>query len=865
MRRLSINFFVLIFLIYNAFATVDLISPPNNFRCQDNDVSFVWSPYPGGARSYALRVSTYPDLSNPVLDTSMLTTTQVDVTLPGANVQYYWRVIAVVNPDPLVLDSSDIWTFTTMPYPPQTIAPESNSNCNSLEVYFRWSSVNDAQSYRLQISNTEWFLTIIKDTVVTSTQATVRVPNYDTKYYWRVSATTNYGCTTYYSIVDSFKTNRMPPVLLQPNDSITSIWGDISFSWNVPINANSYNLQISTDPNFSIVQYDEVTSNKSLIKTITDFNTRFYWRVKAVYSDCETDYSRVFTFLTAYDSPKNLYPLRDTQCISNKVDFLWDNVSGAKSYRLQVSPGMEFKADSLILDTLIKTRTFSYYFDASLQYYSWRVRAEDEGNVGLWSDTMRFQTTYAPPKHIYPPNGVETSKTVVFKWTKDIPGSTFNLQVSDTTNFNLFSHRIFDLENLTADSIVLTLPHFNKVYYWRVQALDAYCRSDWSKPTSFKVKLQKPELTFPLNNSIKVPLKVTFEWTKPEGAESYQIVVSTDPLFRSIVQGRVGLTTNTVTISGFEPSTKYYWRVRAINPEDTSRWSDVFSFTTGPNPLEIPNLIAPLNNSEYQPTTLRLVWSSVPKALYYQLQVARDLQFTSTDFDIKNIEDTTYLLTNLESSTEYFWRVLAYNDSSTSLWSSVWRFRTVPPAPVGPVLLILPQNETVGLGVSISFIWNVVPYAYYYHLQVAKDPNFLETSLVVDDSTLIQPTKIVSDLEYNTQYFWHVRAYNPGGSTSWSDTWWFKTMVSSVEDEDLKAFLVFNPISRELIINMLELDSEFTPLKLEILDLLGNVVISKSIDSKTYSVSFDLANLSKGVYFVQIIGKSGLIKTKIII
>jgi hypothetical protein len=110
-----------------------------------------------------------------------------------------------------------------------------------------------------------------------------------------------------------------------------------------------------------------------------------------------------------------------------------------------------------------------------------------------------------------------------------------------------------------------------------------------------------------------------------------------------------------------------------------------------------------------------------------------------------------------------------------------------------------------------------------------------------------------------------VRAYNPGGSTSWSDTWWFKTMVSSVEDEDLNAFLVFNPNTKELMINLLGLDSDNPPLKIEVLDLLGKVVFSKNLESENSTLSVDLANLSKGVYFVQITTRRGLIKTRIIL
>ncbi|QLH53646.1 MAG: hypothetical protein CH6_1829 [Candidatus Kapaibacterium sp.] len=831
------------------FATVNLVSPPNNFRCQDVSVEFVWEPYPGGARSYALRVSTYPDLSNPILDTSMLTTTSVTVNLPGANVQYYWRVLVVVNPNPLQLDSSAIWTFTTMPFPPSTIEPSSNSSCNPLNVHFRWSPVNNAQSYRVQISTNEFFLTLVKDTVVSSTQADIKVPNWDTKYFWRVSATTNYGCTTYYSIVDSFKTNRTPPTLLQPADSLTSVWGDIAFAWNVPINANSYNLQITTDPTFNLIVYDEIVSNKNLTKTITDYNTRYYWRVKAVYPDCETEFSPVRTFLTAYSKPENLYPPLDTFCLSNNVTLKWDAVYGATKYRLQVAESDSFDLRKLVIDTLINARQFTYYFEKSLQYYSWRVRAEDNQNTGLWSDVMRFQTTYAPPKHISPANGEETSITVKFVWKRDIDFSTFELQVSDTNNFNLLLHRVYDLKGLTTDTLTLKLPRFRTKYWWRLRASDAYCISDWSQPQYFVTRLQKPNLVFPANNATKMPLKITFEWDKPEGWQKFEIHISKDAQFSSIFKGRVGLNTNGVTIEDFEPNTTYYWRVRAINSEDTSNWSNVFQFTTGPNPLEIPTLIYPENNTDNQPTTLTFVWSAVPRAKFYQLQLASDLQFSQIIYDFVNISDTVYQVQDLKPMSEYFWRVLAYNDSTTSNWSPIWRFRTQPPVPQGPVYLSIPPNESNGVGVPLSLIWNPVQYAEFYHLQVATDENFLQSSLVVDDSTLLLPNKYLTGLEYDTKYFWHVRAYNPAGSTPWSETWWFRTMVSKVEDASSIFFVSYNMQDKLLVIS--SPNQELTGSLVQMFDLYGRKVFSEFVKSEK-NINISCADLSSGIYFLQI-------------
>ncbi|MCX7880230.1 MAG: hypothetical protein N2517_06180 [Ignavibacteria bacterium] len=843
---------LLVLTYFDAFAVVTLLSPANNYDCQDPaSVIFSWQPYSQNVQSYQLKVSRFQNLSNPVVDTGGFTSTNVVITLPsGGEVRYYWRVTAIISLNPLVFDTSEVWTFTTMPNPPNTVSPSTNATCQPLRLNFRWSTINNQLTYRLQVATNPLFFNLVKDTIVFTNQATLTLPNYNTKYYWRVLGTTNYNCTTHYSKVDSFRTNRIPPTLLQPSRNATSIWGPVTFVWEVPDNANTYNLQITTDSTFSLILHDEITNSKSFTKQINDFNTVLYWRVKAVYSDCETDFSEVRRFRTAYDKPQDLSPANDTSCFPNQVNFAWGGVSGASSYRLQVSLGREFRLDSLVVDTLLNRRSFSYYFDKSLQYYTWRVRAEDKTNSGLWSDTFRFQTTFAPPKIVSPPNTSETSVSVVFKWKIDQPRATFEFQVSDTSDFRDFRRIIFDYKGLSTDSIALKMPRFNKKYFWRVRASDAFCISSWSATSWFKTKLQAPVNTFPPNNSTKLPLRVQFEWEKPEGATNYQIQVSPDPQFRNIEFGLNGILTNSVVISGLEPVTKYFWRVRALNDDDTSRWSNVFNFTTGPNPLEIPVLYYPTNNASEQPTTLRFVWSKIPRATYYELQLSNDLNFHTIVHQIKNITDTSYVISNLSTYTDYFWRVQAYNDSTTSLWSAIWRFRTVPPVPQGPVLLIQPYNETTGLGTVVTLYWTSIQYSYYYHLQVSKeDPDFKKTNLVVDDSVLINHYRYITDLEYNKKYYWHVRAYNSAGSTPWSDTWWFKTMVSDVEEIQTPYLFSFNEITKTLLIHIPK--ENCNSANIEIFDLLGNRWVRKDFVNSANIFEVSCSNLPNGAYIVR--------------
>ncbi len=81
-------------------------------------------------------------------------------------------------------------------------------------------------------------------------------------------------------------------------------------------------------------------------------------------------------------------------------------------------------------------------------------------------------------------------------------------------------------------------------------------------------------------------------------------------------------------------------------------------------------------------------------------------------------------------------------------------------------------------------VWRKATDATSYHLQLATDSLF--SSLVFDDSTLTDTTKLMSPLTYNTKIFWRVKAKNSIGTSAYSSVWNFTTVVATPQAPTLE-------------------------------------------------------------------------------
>ena len=160
----------------------------------------------------------------------------------------------------------------------------------------------------------------------------------------------------------------------------------------------------------------------------------------------------------------------------------------------------------------------------------------------------------------------------------------------------------------------------------------------------------------------------TANWNSVSGATGYKLYVSTASNFSSYITNYgpkdVGNTTSE-TLSSLSSGTDYYYRVRAYDSSLESANSNEISLTTA-EALSVPTVQAATSVSS---SGFTANWSSVSGATGYNLYVSEYADFGSyvSGYDPKDVGNTTSdELSGLSASTDYFYRVSAYNATETS-------------------------------------------------------------------------------------------------------------------------------------------------------------------------------------------------------
>jgi len=203
---------------------------------------------------------------------------------------------------------------------------------------------------------------------------------------------------------------------------------------------------------------------------------------------------------------------------------------------------------------------------------------------------------------------------------------------------------------------------------------------------------QPPTLISPPNNSVNISTTPTLTWNTSQGAVTYHVQISTVANFQVITDSAtVSSTQYQIPVGTLMNGYTYFWRVNAANPEGTSAWSDLWSFSTGIYP-PAPVLISPPDGFIGTTTTPTLLWDSMQNITSYRIEISRIPNFliigdSSTIFLNQYIVPPGILFDNIT----YFWRVNASNSFGTGPWSSVWSF-TPQPSGINPIAGEIPKE-----------------------------------------------------------------------------------------------------------------------------------------------------------------------------
>lgn len=216
-----------------------------------------------------------------------------------------------------------------------------------------------------------------------------------------------YTCSLYGNVYRS----KLPtttlgiPELISPAENEHDVpHSSAQTSWRKVETADRYHIQISTDPNFTNLVFNDstVTVLSANPKTLKH-TVRYYWRVRAMKLELDGDWSPVRTFITLSVMPEKITL---TSPKNNEVNttltprLIWLRPNDVDSFHVQLSAQENFSTLLLNDSTIDKTDRLSAVLSDFTRYY-WRVRGKNRAGFGTWSDTWNFRTDAASDIYEY--------------------------------------------------------------------------------------------------------------------------------------------------------------------------------------------------------------------------------------------------------------------------------------------------------------------------------------------------------------------------------------------------------------------------------------------------------------------------------
>lgn len=283
------------------------------------------------------------------------------------------------------------------------------------------------------------------------------------------------------------------PILAGPFNNEINQEGSFSFIWDPVNNANTYQIQISD--NF---EFTEMITDQSVPDTTFTFNqdletsNTYFWRVRGLSSQEDGAWSNTWSFSTVDEAPDAVVlstPDDEEEHLRPGFQLSWEQANRADQYNFQMATDPEFS--NLVFNRVQSGTSFSSTHDLELlTTYYWRVRGINQGGEGDWSNTRSFTTIIERPETVA--QGVpadsesQVSTTPEFTWDESERAFDYIIQVSLEDDFSVniiettVSEPFFDtaipLENAT-------------IYFWRIRATNIGGESDWSNTWTFTTEV----------------------------------------------------------------------------------------------------------------------------------------------------------------------------------------------------------------------------------------------------------------------------------------------------------------------------------------------------------------------------------------
>ncbi len=167
---------------------------------------------------------------------------------------------------------------------------------------------------------------------------------------------------------------------------------------------------------------------------------------------------------------------------------------------------------------------------------------------------------------------------------------------------------------------------------------------------------------------------------------------------------------------------------------------------------------------------ISLDWETLEGATEYEWQLNYETDFSSLPDDFEGETGSSSVrLPILEPATTYYWRVRAVQPV-LSPWSEKWSFTTGLTAEAPAPELESPPAGASGVPVNPIFQWSAIAGAEGYELVISTEANLGNPTILKSGDYALPTTAWQCNvaLNYNTIYYWKVRAISDDTCSAWS-------------------------------------------------------------------------------------------------
>jgi len=311
-----------------------------------------------------------------------------------------------------------------------------------------------------------------------------------------------------------------------------------------------------------------------------------------------------------------------------------------------------------------------YYFYVNIPFefsstYYWRARVKSSNDSSSWTSAWSFTTS--DRLHLLYPSMTSNNWLAGQYFSSNRTTDSFYLYEFDTSNnFNsgeLFQVILADTGSSFYSEFTYSEFYFGKTYYWRGRSFTGTDSSGWSEVRSGfivdSVTLKSPGQGSGLSTN-------TFLKYAGGGFVSFLIEVDTTDQFQSGELFRdTAYSAAPFELNYLKFNTTYYWRIKMFNGRDTTRWSQVWQFTTdnyGGSNIIVYNTPDP---------ELIVRHPLLYDADYFELQYDTINTFNSPHLKQKIASIQQDTVKNLMFGKTYYFRYRGIHKKDTSAWCRV--------------------------------------------------------------------------------------------------------------------------------------------------------------------------------------------------